>query len=352
AIRNIMAQSEAAARARTRTIPDGVYEAESYMDDDGVEIGKRVPIRVRVVKKRDRMTIDLSEVGRQVAGFYNSGATTGVACAQVAYKCLTSATDYPINEGSFRPLEVKLAPGTVVSAVRPAAMRWWMTFPMTVVDTVFKAMAAAIPERTIAGHHADLLVGLLSGFSPRDGRLFLASAGPMGGGWGAKHDSDGMNAVVCLNDGDTHNHPVEQMEAKFPLLYERHALREDSGGPGTFRGGLGAEQVIRALAPLTVNLQVDRMHCRPWGLAGGGDGYGNEVRLRIDGREIADLPNAKLLSRRLKAGDAFIVRSGGGGGFGPPRGRDPAKVAQDVEQGYVSAKAAREVYGADLKDDK
>jgi N-methylhydantoinase B len=350
AIGNLMDQSEAAARARTRSIPDGVYEAESFMDDDGVEIGKRVPIRVRVIKKRDGMTIDLTEVGRQVAGFYNSGATTGVACAQVAYKCLTSPTDYPINEGSFRPLKVKLAPGTVVSAVRPAAMRWWMTFPMTVVDTVFKAMAAAIPERAIAGHHADLLVGLLSGLSPKDGRLFLASAGPMGGGWGAKHNEDGMNAVVCLNDGDTHNHPVEQMEAKFPVLYERHALREDSGGAGKFRGGLGAEQVIRALAPLTLNLQVDRMHCRPWGLAGGGDGYGNEVRLRIDGKETGELPNAKVLSRRLKPGDAFIVRSGGGGGFGPPRSRDPAKVANDVKQGYVSAQTAREVYGLEVKD--
>ena len=349
-IHNMMDQSEAAARAQTRSIPDGVYEAESYMDDDGVEIGKRVPIRVRVVVKGDQMTIDLSEVGRQVAGFYNSGATTGQACAQVAYKCLTSPTDYPINEGSFRSLKVVLEPGTVVSAVRPAAMRWWMTFPMTVVDTVFKAMGDAIPERTIAGHHADLLVGLMSGISPKDGRLFLASAGPMGGGWGAKHNEDGMNAVVCLNDGDTHNHPVEQMEAKYPLLFERHALREDSGGAGKFRGGLGAEQVIRARAPLTVNLQIDRVHCRPWGLAGGGDGYGNEVRLRIGGKEIADLPNAKVLTQRLKPGDAFIVLSGGGGGFGPPRERDPAKVAHDVRQGYVSAKAAAELYGVKVEE--
>lgn len=348
AIRNIMDQSEGKARERTRSIPDGVYEAESFMDDDGVEIGRRVPIRVRVIKKRDGMTIDLTEIGRQVAGFYNSGATTGLACAQVAYKCLTSPTDYPINEGSLRPLRVKLEPGTVVSAVRPAAMRWWMTFPMTVVDTVFKALAPAIPERTIAGHHADLLVGLMSGINPKDGRLFLASAGPMGGGWGAKHNEDGMHAVVCLNDGDTHNHPIEQMEAKFPVLFERHALREDSGGPGRFRGGLGTEQAIRALAPLTVNLQIDRVHCRPWGLAGGGEGMGNEVRLRVGGKEIADLPNAKVLSRKLEPGDAFIVCSGGGGGFGSPEERDAAKVVNDVRQGYVSRDVARRVYGVVL----
>src|SRR4029078_4706638 len=92
AIAAIMDQSEAAARARTRAIPDGVYEAESFMDDDGVEIGKPVPIKVRVVKQGEEMTIDLSQVAKQVRGFYNSGTTTGYSCAQVAYKCLTSPT--------------------------------------------------------------------------------------------------------------------------------------------------------------------------------------------------------------------------------------------------------------------
>ena len=101
------------ARARTRTIPDGVYEAESFMDDDGIEIGKPVPIRVRVVVKGDEMTVDLTEVSKQVRGFYNSGITTGYACAQVAYKCLTSPTDYPINDGSFRSLKIIVPPGRV-----------------------------------------------------------------------------------------------------------------------------------------------------------------------------------------------------------------------------------------------
>ena len=95
----IMDNAEAMARERTRSIPDGVYEAESYMDDDGVEIGKPVPIKVKVIVKGDEMTIDLSEVSKQVRGFYNSGITTGYACSQVAYKCLTSPTDYPINDG-------------------------------------------------------------------------------------------------------------------------------------------------------------------------------------------------------------------------------------------------------------
>jgi N-methylhydantoinase B len=348
AIGNIMDQSEAAARRRTRTIPDGVYEAESFMDDDGVDIGKPVPIKVRVVKRADQMTIDLSEVSAQVRGFYNSGATTGYSCAQVAYKCLTSPTDYPINEGSFRSLKVVLPPGTVVSAVKPAAMRWWMTFPMTVVDTVFKAMEQAVPDRTIGAHHADLCVALINGLSPKDGRFFLAGIGPLGGGFGAKMTEDGVSATVCMNDGDTHNHPVEQMEAKYPLLFERHALRPDSGGPGRYRGGLGTEQVVQARSPININVQVDRVHCRPWGLAGGGEGAGNQVTLRIAGKEITDLPNAKVHMKRLNPGDALTVRAGGGGGFGPALERDPARVADDVREGYVSVAAAAENYGVVL----
>ncbi|HWI36433.1 MAG TPA: hydantoinase B/oxoprolinase family protein [Burkholderiales bacterium] len=345
AIANIMDQSEAAARERTRTIPDGVYEAESFMDDDGVEIGRPVPIKVRVVKKGDEMTVDLSQVSPQVRGFFNSGATTGYSCAQVAYKCLTSPTDYPINEGSFRSLKVVLAPGTVVSAVKPAAMRWWMTFPMTVVDTVFKAMEPAIPDRTIAAHHADLCVALINGLSPKDGRFFLAGIGPLGGGFGAKRTEDGVSATVCMNDGDTHNHPVEQMEAKYPMLFERHALRQDSGGPGRYRGGLGTEQVVQARSPININVQVDRVHCRPWGLSGGESGAGNQVTLRIAGQELGELPNAKVHMRRLNKGDAVTIRAGGGGGFGAPHEREPERVLHDVREGYVSIEAAAEKYG-------
>ncbi|MDP3769274.1 MAG: hydantoinase B/oxoprolinase family protein, partial [Dehalococcoidia bacterium] len=232
AIAAIMDHSEAAARARTRTIPDGVYRAESYMDDDGVEIGKPIPIRVRVEVAGDEMTIDLTDVSRQVRGFYNSGITTGYACTQVAYKCLTSPTDYPINDGSFRSLKTIVPPGTVVSAIRPAPMRWWMTFPMTIVDTVFKALAPAIPDRVIAGHHADLLATQFHGINPRTSEFFIGNFGPHGGGWGAKRSQDGVSGTVCLNDGDTHNSPSEQVEAKFPVVVERYALIPDSGGAG------------------------------------------------------------------------------------------------------------------------
>ena len=344
-ILDIMNQSERAARARTLSIPDGIYEAESYMDDDGISISDRIPIKVRVIVEGDEMTVDLSDVAAQVQGFYNSGITTGHACSQVAFKCITSPTDYPINDGSFRNLKAIVPPGRVISAVKPAPMRWWMTFPMTIVDTVFKALTPAIPERTIAGHHADLVIGMLNGINPKTNEFYIAFIGPTGGGWGAKRSQDGVSATVCINDGDTHNSPAEQLEAKYPLLIENYNLRENSGGAGEYRGGLGCENTVQARADLMLNAQVDRMHCKPWGLNGGMEADGNSVVLRSNGQWKEDYPNAKLLTARIKKGDAFAIRSGGGGGFGDPHLRPAETVANDVRQGYVSVESAEQDYG-------
>jgi N-methylhydantoinase B len=346
-IQAIMDQSEAVARERVRAIPDGVYEAESFMDDDGINVGQRVPIRVRVIVAGDRMTVDLSDVSKQVQGFYNSGITAGRSCCQVAFKCLTSALDLPINDGAFRALDIVLPPGRVVSAEKPAAMRMWMTYPMTIVDTIFKALAPALPDQVIAGHHADLVVGRINGRRPKDDSFYIYLGGLIGGGWGAKHNGDGMNAVIAMNDGDTHNGPSEQVEAKYPLLVERYCLRPDSGGAGTFRGGLGTEQVVQARHPIRFSSQMDRVRCKPWGLNGGLSGFGNSVALHRFGKtEETHFLNGKALNQTLQAGDAYILRSGGGGGYGSPLDRDLDALQHDVRCGYVSKEAAETLYGA------
>ena len=317
------------------------------MDDDGVDTGRRIPIRVKVVVAGDEMTIDLAEVSAQVKGFYNSGETAGLSAVQVAFKCLTAGLELPVNDGAFRNLKIVLPSGTVVSAERPAPMRWWMTYPMTIVDTIFKALAPAVPTRVIAAHHADLVIASINGRQPRDNKLYLYLGGLIGGGWGAKQGEDGMSATVAINDGDTHNGPSEQVEAKFPLIVERYALREDSGGAGKFRGGLGTEQVVRARHPIMFNAQIERVDCRPWGLFGGLSALGNSVALHRFGKpEEQHFPNGKALNQVLQPGDAYILRSGGGGGFGSPLDRDPAALERDVRCGYVSREAAEKYYGA------
>jgi N-methylhydantoinase B len=214
-----------------------------------------------------------------------------------------------------------------------------------VIDTVFKALQKAIPDRVIAGHHADLVAPSFYGFNPKSSEFFIGTFGPLGGGWGAKKTEDGMSATVCMNDGDTHNGPNEQAEAKFPILVERFELIPDSGGAGKHRGGLGIARTTRALTPVTVNTQSERSANPPWGLDGGGDATGNKVAFRVDDKWKSDFPNAKVLVAQLKPGDAFRIASGGGGGYGAAFERPVEDVREDVRQGYVSIEAAAEKYG-------
>ena len=346
-VRNIYEQSDRLARASVATIPDGVYQAESFMDDDGFNIGQHIPIKVRVIVEGEQMTVDLSEVSRQVAGYFNSGITAGRSAAEVAFKCITSPLYLPINHGSFTALNIELPPGRIVSAVKPAPVRQWMTVPMTVVDTIFKALAQAVPERTIAGHYADLCVSLLTGVDKRTGRFFINGAGHPGGGWGAKHNEDGRTAVA-INDGDTHNAPVEALEAKTPVVFQTRRLRQDSGGAGKHRGGLGVTMELRAASSLTLGISMERTQCAPWGLHGGQPGLANRLHVRRADGTVIQPPNGKLMGFALGEGDTYVVESGGGGGFGNPRERPLEAVAADVRAGYVSVEAARRDYGVEF----
>lgn len=344
-VSDMFARSEEIARRAVEQIPDGRYEAEAFMDDDGVNLGVPVPIKVAVEVAGDSMTIDLSQVSPQVAGYFNSGATAGRSAAQVAFKCITSPTHFPVNDGSLRPVNVVLPPGLVISARKPAAMRWWMTYPMTVIDCVFRALAPVTRTAAIAGHHADLAVVNYYGMDKRTGRFFMGSGGLGGGGWGATDSADGMSATVCINDGDTHNQPVEAMEAKYPAVADEYRLRPDSGGPGRFRGGLGTSRSLRLLTETKINSFIERTKCAPWGVAGGKDALPNRIRVRrADGTEVT-FPNGKVDGLPLAEGDSYIVETGGGGGFGDPRTRPPEAVLADVEAGYVTVAQAASGYG-------
>ena len=341
----VFQQSEKLARAAVRQIPDGVYEAESFMDDDGVNIGKHIPIKVRVEVRGEDMTIDLTGVSPQVAGFYNSGVTAGRSAAEVVFKCITAPLLLPINDGSFRPLKIILPPGRVVSAIKPAPVRVWMTVPMTVCDTLFKALAQACPERTIAAHYADLCIVNPQGFDAETGRYFWSHIGHPGGGWGAKSDQDGMSATVALNDGDTHNSPVEATEAKSPIIVERRELRQDSGGAGKFRGGLGVAQQVHMRKPANIYSRMERTICAPWGLHGGDAALANRISILRNNGVAEKSPTGKIKPTDLAEGEGFLVETAGGGGFWNALERPPERVLADVRSGYVSLEAAQRDYG-------
>lgn len=343
----IMERSAERARAAVIEIPDGHYEAECFMDGDGV-IDQPIPIHVAVEVDGDQMVVDMSGISPQVEGFYNSGRTAGLSAAQVAFTCLIDPLGRPINDGTYVPLEVRLPDRRVVSAVKPAAMRWWMTIPMTVVDTIFKALAPALPRRVPAGHHADLAIVDMNGIHPRTGDFYRCAGGLIGGGWGAKWNEDGMNSTICINDGDTHNAPIEATEAKFPHRIVRHELRRDSGGAGTHRGGLGVLQERQVLAPNKLNAQIERTEDAPWGLFDGRAGSANKLEIRRADGALERYPSGKVLDEELAVGDAYVLYSGGGGGYGDPKTRPAEEVAEDVRQGYVSPESAERDYGVVL----
>ena len=272
---------------------------------------------MKVIVKGDLMTIDLSEVSPQVQGYFNSGATAGRSAAQVAFKCLTTPTQYPINDGAFRNLEIVLPPGRVISATKPAAVRWWMTIPMTVVDTIFRARAG-VPDARRGPSRRSLRRADVRHQSAD--RPLFTSAPPTRRRLGREHDADGMNAVVCMNDGDTHNAVIEALEEKYPVAVERYALLPDSGGPGVPRRPRHGNARARGRT-VARQLHMERTKCAPWGLNGGRDALPNRLRLERPGAPFSN-GNGKMDGVALKPGDVLVVESGGGGGYGDPRDRD------------------------------
>jgi N-methylhydantoinase B len=346
AINRIFDETETKCRNVVSELADGVYEASSAMDDDGVLKGEPVPIRVKVTVDKGNMTIDLSGCSPERKAGINSRTLAG---ARVAYKALTGPLD-PVNEGSFRALDVIIPEGNMMMARYPAPMAGWSIIVPTVVDTIVKALAPAMREKVPAGHHG-LLGGsvVFFGVHPKTKRRFVVQS-IEGGGWGGRPFEDGEPATVSVCQGDVRNGSIEGIELKCPVLVEGRSLRTDSCGAGKFRGGLGIDMQVRNLVEGRWNFeQARRRDCPPWGLWGGKPGEAGSYLLRLPGENDFKPMVGAHIPVPLKA--EAIVRTGGGGGWGDPLERDPALVRADVLEELVSPRAAREEYGVVLRDD-
>jgi N-methylhydantoinase B len=341
-IETIWDQAEAQTRAVVTRIPDGRYCAESFLDNDGRELDKPLRVKVTVDVHGSDMTMDFSEMNPQVAGPLNSGYSGGLAAARVAYKCLT-LPEAPVNEGSFRALQLVLPEGTFLSARSPAAIGQWSVMLPTVVDTTLKALAPALPDRVPAAHKGDMGGYSIYGQDERGRRFVLLNM--TGGGWGGHFDSDGQDASVSICQGDVRNIPIEVQEAMYPVRIDHFKLRTDSGGPGKYRGGLGIDTRIRCLVPCRINVNLDRTKCPPWGLAGGLQGETNMGLIeRADGAQEVIYKGTNV---PLAPGDTVTFRTAGGGGYGDPKERQPDRVTADLREGLISAVAAYSIYAVE-----
>jgi N-methylhydantoinase B len=346
-VRQIWDQSEQLTRQAVAKIPDGVYEAESYLDGHMLTPPRPIPIKVHVEVHGEELTVDYSDFTEQLECSLNSGESGGVAAARVAFKAIT-LPHRPVNEGAFRPLKVVLPPGKMLSAQAPAPVGNWSLALPTVVDTILRALADALPELIPAGHKGDMGGYTFHGMDRERGRRFIGMS-IFGGGWGGRPHEDGVSAAVSICQGDVRNVPLELQEAYYPILFERMELRPDSGGAGQHRGGLGLELRVRALQDMFANRSMERVGCPPWGLRGGHDGARpHNVVERANGEreEIS-----KGMNRHpLAAGDVITMLTAGGGGWGDPAERNPAEVWADLERGYVTPEQAQADYGAVASD--
>ncbi|ABK05017.1 N-methylhydantoinase B [Arthrobacter sp. PvP102] len=337
----IFRQTEEIERETVRNIPDGVYEAEGVLDNDGINLDTPIPIRLKITVAGDTVDFDVTGSADQTMGPVNCGAAQAVSALRVGYKLLVSP-DSNSNGGSFRPLTTQVRSGSVLGAVAPAPCQWYFSHLGLLIDLVSKAMAPAMPERVASASHGDSMIITAAGFDPRFGRNFVSMEATLGG-WGAWQGTDGESAMINNVNGSLKDLPIEMMETRYPLRINEYSIRPNSGGPGQWRGGNGVIREYEFLADCVVGLWFERSKTPAWGLFGGSDAQGPEVVIN-PGRHD-EVRTLKANARKVKAGDVVRLAVGGGGGFGDVSKRTREDIKYDIVNGFITEDFAKTHYG-------
>ena len=301
-------------RAALERIPDGVYEAEDALDDDGIG-GAPLPIRVRLTIRGDRVEADFAGSAPQARGGVNAveaitASATRYALRIVIERILGQAL--PAGGGDMAALTVRAPAGTVVAARPPASVAGGnVEASQRITDVLLLALAKAVPDAAAGQSQGTMNNLTVGGTHPRDGQPF-AYYETMGGGMGGGVDGPGLSGVH-VHMSNSLNTPVEALEHAYPVRVERYALRPGTGGSGRHPGGEGLRRDVRLLVDTEVSLLSERRRSAPAGIAGGGPGAIGENVLVRDGVESA-LPSKATFP--LRAGDILSLRSPGGGGWG------------------------------------
>jgi N-methylhydantoinase B len=328
---------ESMSRTALQALPKGVFEAEDFIDSDGLGHGPfRVQVKVTITD--DRFIIDYTGSHRQVPGPVNTTRTGLESRARAIFRAVTTP-NLPTNGGMFRPLEVRCPEGTVFTAVRPAPTSIYWEAGGLAIDLVWKALATHVPERLPAGGFLSVCATILSGPHPETGELYLLVE-PLLGGWGAGYNKDGERGQFCQSNGETYNIPIEITEQRYGVRVERYQLHTEDGGAGAYRGGNGVLLDYLVLSgPSYVTGIYGRCQFRPWGAHGGYEGSKNAIRiLRVSGQEECLASAARV---PLAAGDIVRLVTGTGGGWGDPAKRSRQQVLDDLKNEYITSKQAR-----------
>src|SRR5437870_6260439 len=332
----ILDGAERQARACVATWRDGVYHGETILDDDGHEF-RDIWIRATVTKRGDGLTIDLSDSHRQVTGFVNSSFPNTMSAVHMAFAYLIDPLT-PKNSGTFRPVKVITKAGTIVNPLPPAPVTLSTNHcAQDIAEAIIKALAPAAPERAIAGWGRRFRIAI-KGVNPRTKRPFIWHMFHARPGGGATAAGDGWEtAGEGQAAGGIKFGSVEVAEVRFPLTFEHHEFRADSGGAGQHRGGVGAVLRLRVdvTEPAVANTAGDGVRHAPYGLLGGEDGLPHRYRLRSRSGKTRVL-KTKEVGIPVRPGDVFVVESSGGGGYGPPARRPRPARERDRANGVVT----------------
>jgi len=345
----VLDYSERMMRAALRALPDGDASFTDVFDGDGViapgdEADAPFTVRLTVRKRGDEITADFAGSDGQVPGPMNAPLTVTASGVYCALKMIADPQSLiPPNSGCWRPVKVAAPPGSVVNAQPPAPVVYANhEISHRVADMVMGAMFAICPQHVMAASQGTSAVVTFGGVDPRNGERYV-SYESLKGGFGARPVKDGINAVASTVS-NMMNTPIEMLEMSFPLRVEEYSLIPDSGGAGTWRGGLGARRVWRVLGhEAHTAVCCERSLTPPFGLAGGRPG--SAMRLWL---ELPDGTRRSLNSKgsfRVPAGGRLVMEAPGSGGYGPPSGRDPVPRREDLTDGYVTEAAVRREHG-------
>jgi N-methylhydantoinase B len=344
----ILDRTEARMRRQIATMTPGRYVFEDYLDSDG-NAPDPVRIRTAVTVGHGSIEVDLTGSSDQRGGPINASLAVTSTAVFVTLKALLDPLGH-INEGAFRPIKVIAPAGTVVNARYPAPMGGFMELFRRVAGTVIGALSRSATER-IAGDTKGCANHLYVACLGEHGVKSIHYEYPAGG-TGGFLEGDGSNAVREWDAGDFSSiQSAELVEHEHPCIVERCELREDSGGAGRHRGGLGLRREIRLDGDRGGVLSVlsDRNLFSPYGVEGGFSGASNRFIVLRDGKSLPLSPNpGKVTGFPLSTGDRVVVLTAGGGGYGEPLDREAALVVADIRGGYISVGAARAVYGVVL----
>jgi N-methylhydantoinase B len=343
AIDKLLDYGEAMVRRELAALPAGVYQAEDWIDDDGLS-SEPVSCRVTVTVSPDEFVCDFTGSAAQTRGPINCTRTGLESAVRLVFKALTDPR-IPANEGTFRPMTVVCPDATVLTATRPAPVSTYWETMIFAADLVWKALAPHVPHRLSAGHFLSVCADVTITTHPDTGELTILVE-PNAGGWGAGADQDGESGLVCVGDGETYILPVEVTETIYGILVDRYQFDVVEGGEGTFRGGRGLVRDYRIVSDAggSITATFGRHKYRPWGVAGGRAGSPNAVQLRFaDGRP--PLTVGKTARFPLAKGDVARLITGTGGGWGDPRERSREAVLADLRAELITEDVARRVYG-------